>query len=99
MLRKALCRGSFISRSSSLRYAKHNVAGVFIPSRDFASKQFQKHAAILEELGLSEVNDGVFADGKWSAGSGPTVDSINPAYNEPIASVKTVTPSIFEITL
>ena len=47
-------------------------------------------AAILKNVGLSqdEVNIGVY-DGKWAA-SGPVIECLNPATNEPIAQVQTV---------
>ncbi|KAI8820506.1 Aldehyde/histidinol dehydrogenase [Fimicolochytrium jonesii] len=62
-------------------------------ARAFATKgdgdEFTKHASILKSLGLGAENDGVFT-GKWG-GSGPVVESINPATNKIIASVRTGT--------
>lgn len=43
--------------------------------------------SFLKELGLSEVNQGVFNGSKWEA-NGKIVDSLNPATNEVIAQVK-----------
>ena len=42
----------------------------------------------LKELGLAEDNLGVY-NGRWG-GSGPSITSVNPATNEPIARVTTV---------
>ena len=56
--------------------------------RRFYSTEFSKHADLLSRLGLSETNDGVYF-GKWQKGQGPIVNSINPATNEVIASVRT----------
>ena len=43
---------------------------------------------IFEKLRLSPVNDGLF-NGRWG-GSGPVVDAVDPATNEPIAKIRTV---------
>lgn len=43
--------------------------------------------SFLKELGLCEVNHGVFNGIKWEA-NGKVVDSLNPATNEVIAKVK-----------
>jgi aldehyde dehydrogenase family 7 protein A1 len=56
--------------------------------RYYASKQWTQNEKILTELGLKEENEGVNFDGKWTAGSGPVVESLNPSYNEPIARVR-----------
>nr|CAB3219603.1 alpha-aminoadipic semialdehyde dehydrogenase [Phallusia mammillata] len=42
----------------------------------------------LKELGLKEDNEGVF-DGTWKNGNGPTVTSLCPSNNEPIARIST----------
>jgi len=44
----------------------------------------------LKELGLAEENNGVY-NGRWG-GNGPVVTSVNPATNEPIAHIRTVSP-------
>ncbi|KAI8902719.1 Aldehyde/histidinol dehydrogenase [Globomyces pollinis-pini] len=62
----------------------------FIRSYSTAS-EYSKHSTLLKSLGLDEVNDGVF-DGKWHAGKGELVHSINPATNKIIASVSTGSP-------
>lgn len=43
---------------------------------------------IFQKLKLSPVNDGVF-NGRWG-GSGPLVDAVDPATNEPFAKIRTV---------
>ncbi|CAK4078987.1 unnamed protein product [Aphanomyces euteiches] len=48
----------------------------------------------LSELGLKETNDGVF-DGSWF-GNGPVFTSVNPATNEPIATIRTGTKDDYE---
>lgn len=50
--------------------------------------EFTKHSALLQSLGLGQENDGVY-HGKWVSGSGPVVQSINPATNKVIASTRT----------
>ncbi|KAK6034974.1 aldehyde dehydrogenase family protein [Cooperia oncophora] len=52
--------------------------------------------AFLKELGLSENNCGVF-HGRWSA-SGPVVQSVCPANNQPIANVQNGTVEDFRIS-
>ena len=50
------------------------------------ASSYSQHADLLQRLGLSEVNDGVF-NGTWSAGKGELIDSVNPATGEVIAQV------------
>lgn len=47
---------------------------------------FEKYP-FLAELGLSEVNLGVYRDGEW-VGNGPEYTAVNPHDNEPIAKIK-----------
>ena len=49
----------------------------------------------MKELGLSEVNSGVYQNGVWS-GAGEEVLSVNPATNKPIARVRMGTPQEYE---
>eukprot|EP00128_Syssomonas_multiformis_P015401 Colp12_sorted_trinity150504_noHs@7527 len=51
----------------------------------------------LKDLGLQEVNDGVY-NGKWG-GSGPVLPSINPATGRTIASVRTGTVKDYNDTM
>jgi aldehyde dehydrogenase family 7 member A1 len=49
----------------------------------------------LAELGLEEVNLGVYHSGEWTA-NGPEFTSINPHDNKPIAKLKMATPQDYE---
>ncbi|KAF3783717.1 Aldehyde dehydrogenase family 7 member B4 [Nymphaea thermarum] len=49
---------------------------------NFAKKEYQ----FLRELGLAARNQGCYGSGVWR-GHGPTVTSVNPANNQPIAEV------------
>lgn len=51
----------------------------------------------LEELGLEEVNDGVY-NGTWG-GKGKVVTTFNPATNLPIAQVREATPEEYQLTV
>eukprot|EP01096_Ripella_sp_DP13-Kostka_P004307 TRINITY_DN1646_c0_g1_i1.p1 TRINITY_DN1646_c0_g1~~TRINITY_DN1646_c0_g1_i1.p1 ORF type:complete len:541 (+),score=197.61 TRINITY_DN1646_c0_g1_i1:26-1624(+) len=51
----------------------------------------------LEELGLEEVNDGVY-NGSWG-GKGKVVTTFNPATNQPIAQVREATPEEYHLTV
>lgn len=53
--------------------------------------EFSQHKALLERLGLSQVNQGVF-DGAWS-GDGELLHSRNPATGNVIASVHCAKPN------
>uniref|UniRef100_A0A7E4VCB3 aldehyde dehydrogenase (NAD(+)) n=1 Tax=Panagrellus redivivus TaxID=6233 RepID=A0A7E4VCB3_PANRE len=53
--------------------------------------------SFLHDLGLDKRNEGVF-NGEWKA-SGATVESINPATNEPIAMVRVGTVEDYEKTI
>lgn len=46
-----------------------------------------KEYPFLEELGLEEVNLGVYHSGKWT-GSGPEYVAVNPHNNKPIAKIQ-----------
>ncbi|RHX97014.1 hypothetical protein DYB25_001445 [Aphanomyces astaci] len=52
--------------------------------------QQQQHAAMLSELGLQDINPGVFGGGTWF-GHGPMMTVINPSTNQAIASVRSGT--------
>ncbi|ETV85932.1 hypothetical protein, variant 1 [Aphanomyces astaci] len=52
--------------------------------------QQQQHAAMLSELGLQDINPGVFGGGTWF-GHGPMITVINPSTNQAIASVRSGT--------
>ena len=55
---------------------------------------------ILEQLGLTAVNDGTWLGGQaLSNESAPMIDSINPTNNEVIASVRQTTPEEYEQVL
>jgi aldehyde dehydrogenase family 7 protein A1 len=41
----------------------------------------------LKELGLEEINYGVYRDGEW-VGNGPEYTSVNPHNNKPIAKIR-----------
>ena len=62
------------------------------------STEFSKHSQLLGRLGLSQMNDGVYI-GRWVKGEGEVVDSINPATNEKIASVRTASVSQVQLAL
>ena len=51
------------------------------------STSFRRYP-FLKELGLQETNPGVYRAGQWVNGGGAEVVSVNPATNEPIASVQ-----------
>jgi hypothetical protein len=57
-----------------------------------AKSEYSKHSSLFKELGLEEVNKGVY-NGKWS-GEGPLVHSYNPATNQIIGSTRTVNRSV-----
>lgn len=50
---------------------------------------------LLASLGLDEVNPGGYA-GRWLAGSGERIESLNPATGEPIAGVRAADASDYE---
>jgi aldehyde dehydrogenase family 7 protein A1 len=50
--------------------------------------------SFLKELGITELNAGVFDGKSWKA-SGTIVDSIDPATNMPIAKVQFATNEVF----
>ena len=55
---------------------------------------------ILEQLGLAAVNDGTWLGAQPLAdASAPLIESINPATNEAIASVRQTTPDEYEQVL
>jgi hypothetical protein len=54
--------------------------------------EYSMHSSLFKELGLEEVNKGVY-NGKWS-GEGPLVHSYNPATNQIIGSTRTVSHAI-----
>ena len=62
------------------------------------SSEYSKHSKLLSRLGLSEINDGVYV-GKWVQGQGPVVESVNPATNQVIASVRTASVSQVQLAL
>lgn len=49
----------------------------------------------MKELGLAEVNYGVYRNGEWS-GSGEEWTTVNPANNKPIATIKLGTSQDYE---
>ncbi|KAJ3328764.1 Alpha-aminoadipic semialdehyde dehydrogenase [Blyttiomyces sp. JEL0837] len=62
------------------------------------SHTYNRHKAILQELGIKEKDNlGVF-NGKWG-GSGPIVKSVSPVTNEVIAEVVTGTPEDLNKTI
>lgn len=50
--------------------------------------------SFLKQLGLSEINDGVFC-GHWF-GDGTIIESLSPANNKPIAQIKQVNIYLFQ---
>ena len=49
----------------------------------------------LKELGLSEINNGVYRRGEW-VGNGPDFVSTSPHTNKPIATIKMGSPQDYE---
>eukprot|EP01128_Nolandella_sp_AFSM9_P011701 TRINITY_DN8632_c0_g1_i1.p1 TRINITY_DN8632_c0_g1~~TRINITY_DN8632_c0_g1_i1.p1 ORF type:complete len:544 (-),score=176.85 TRINITY_DN8632_c0_g1_i1:92-1699(-) len=63
-------------------------------SRSQSTLTFAKYP-FLKELGLKEKNDGVF-QGKWSAGRGPVLTSVNAATGEAVAEVTSASPEDYD---
>src|SRR3989338_6021551 len=75
--------------SSSMRAASSSM-------RAASSLSYSKHG-FLKELGLKEVNEGVY-DGAWK-GSGDLFTSYDQATNEAIAQIKTATTAEYQSCL
>jgi acyl-CoA reductase-like NAD-dependent aldehyde dehydrogenase len=52
----------------------------------------------LKELGLSEVNNGVYRNGEW-VGNGKEYTCVNPHNNKPIAKIRLASPQDYEDTI
>lgn len=57
--------------------------------RHFSSRasNFRAYPFLKSELGLGELNNGVYRAGQWVRGNGGSIVSVSPANNEPIAEV------------
>jgi len=57
--------------------------------RQFSSKatNFRAYPFLKSELGLSDINHGVYRAGQWVEGKGGNIVSMSPANNEPLATV------------
>ena len=61
----------------------------------------EKHKALLDELGLEDVNAGACAGpDKWIADpNGIEIESLNPTTSEPIAKIIQATPATYETVM
>jgi aldehyde dehydrogenase family 7 protein A1 len=87
-LRQLAFRTSAVQRTFRRTCASLNLS---YRAMSTASLTFNKYP-FLSNLGLSESNSGVF-NGKFVAGEGELFTSVNPATNEPIATITTGTPA------
>lgn len=85
-----------LSRTAAVRTAVSSPYSLlFARAMSSAGLTFAKYP-FLKNLGLSENNAGVY-NGKFEAGKGPVFTSVNPATNEPIATVSTGTKEQLEV--